>query len=224
VHIDAQINDFDGPLQVSPTKHALHPKVRERLREKTLETQNTPSLDLDPRVEPTKERNTSRKERATHDEDVVRVNEEGMYCDTESHVLSDSSYDIDLAASSNTDIDSSDDEYDPDVEVIDEDEEDIPPFSYDVDDPCIEVGVVFRDVKQCKEAVTQHAIIHDHAFRPTRLYHGKFRATCKRVDKGYKWRFYATTSKTKYIGCKVKYGCTYILICSCTFVITILTC
>jgi hypothetical protein len=26
VHIDAQINDFDGPLQFSPTKHALHPK------------------------------------------------------------------------------------------------------------------------------------------------------------------------------------------------------
>jgi hypothetical protein len=69
VHIDAQINDFDGPLQFPPTKRELHPKVRERLREKTLETPNTPSLDLDQRVEPTqltqvtptKERNTSKK-------------------------------------------------------------------------------------------------------------------------------------------------------------------
>jgi hypothetical protein len=224
VHIDAQINDFDGPLQFSPTKLALHSKVRERLREKTLETPNTPSLDLDPRVEPTqltptKERNTSKRERSTHDEDVVRVDEDGMYCDTDPHVLSDSSYDIDLAASSDSDIDSSNFEYDPDVEVVDEDEEDIPPFSYDVDDPCIEVGVVFSDVKQCKKAVTQHAIIHDHAFRPTRSDHGKFRAMCKRADKGYKWRFYATISKTKYIGCKVKYVYTYILMCSCTFVI-----
>jgi hypothetical protein len=73
VHIDAQINDVNGPLQFSPTKQALHPKVRERLREKTLETPNTPSLYLDPKVEPTqltqatptKERNTSKKESHT---------------------------------------------------------------------------------------------------------------------------------------------------------------
>jgi hypothetical protein len=159
VHIDAQINDFDGSLYFSPTKHALHPKVR--LREKTLETPNTPSLDLDPRIEPTqltqvtptKGRNTSKKKRATHDEDTVGVDEEGMYCDIDPHVLSDSSYDTDLVASSDSDIDSSDYEYDPNVEVVDEDE-DIPPFSYDVDDPCIEVVVVFLDVKKCKEAVT----------------------------------------------------------------------
>jgi hypothetical protein len=36
VHIDAQINVFDGPLQFSPTKCALHPKVRERVKEKAL--------------------------------------------------------------------------------------------------------------------------------------------------------------------------------------------
>jgi hypothetical protein len=92
-------------------------------------------------------RETHKKERATHDEDVLGVNEEGMCCDTEPHVLSDSSYDTDLAASSDSNIDSFDDEYDPDVEVVDEDEKDIHPFSYDVDDPCIEVGVVFLDVK-----------------------------------------------------------------------------
>jgi hypothetical protein len=104
-------------------------------------------------------------------------------------------------------------EHDPDVEIVDEDDEDIPPFSYDVDDPCIEVGVVFPDVKQCKEAVTQHAIIHDHAFKATRTDHNKFRAVCKRADKGCKWRFYATTSKNKYIGCKVKYIYTCIFMC-----------
>jgi hypothetical protein len=32
VHIDAQINDFDGPLQFSPIKRRLHPTVRERVR------------------------------------------------------------------------------------------------------------------------------------------------------------------------------------------------
>jgi hypothetical protein len=197
------------------------------MKEKELEASNTPSLDLDNTpVDPTehtqttitkkkdtspKERATSKKSRATHDEDVIGVDEESMYSDTDSLVaLSDSSYDTDLAASSNSDIDS---EYDPDVEIVDEDDEDIPPFSYDVDDPCIEVGVVFPDVKQCKEAVTQHAIIHDHAFKATRTDHNKFRAVCKRADKGCKWRFYATTSKNKYIGCKVKYIYTCIFMC-----------
>jgi hypothetical protein len=82
-----------------------------------------------------------------------------MYSDTDSPVaLSDSSYDSDLATSSDSDFDSSDSEYDPNVEIVEKDEEDVPTF-YDVDDPCIEVGVVFSDVKKCKKAVTQHAII-----------------------------------------------------------------
>jgi hypothetical protein len=113
VHIDAQSNDFDGQLQFSPTKRALHPKVRERMIEKTLETPSTPSIDLDPHVDPTqlsqvsptKEGDTSKKERATskilHVEDVAGIDEEGMYSDTDSLVaLSDSSYDSDLAISS----------------------------------------------------------------------------------------------------------------------------
>jgi hypothetical protein len=87
-----------------------------------------------------------------------------MYSDIDSLVaLSDSSYNTDLAASSDSDFDS---EYDLDVDIVDEEEEDIPAFSYNVDDPCIEVGVVFPDVKQCKEVVTQHAIIHNHAEGP----------------------------------------------------------
>jgi hypothetical protein len=69
VYIDAQINDFDDPLQFSPTKCALHPKVRERMTKKTLETSSTP-LDLDSRVDhthltqatPIKERTISKKE------------------------------------------------------------------------------------------------------------------------------------------------------------------
>jgi hypothetical protein len=147
-----------------------------------------------------------------------------MNYDTDPHVLSNSSYDTDLVVSSDFDIDSFDSEYDPDVEVVDEDNDGIPPFSYDVYDPCIEVGVVFLDVKQCKKAITQHAIIHDHAFRPIRSYHNKFRVVCKRAYKGCKWRIYATTSKNKYIWCKVKYVYTYIYMYSHTFVTTFLMC
>jgi hypothetical protein len=45
-YIDAQINDFDGPLQFSPTKRRLHPIVRERVQEKVLESPSTSSIDL----------------------------------------------------------------------------------------------------------------------------------------------------------------------------------
>jgi hypothetical protein len=97
------------------------------------------------------------------------------------------------------------------------DEEHHAPFSYDVDDPCIEEGVVFPDVKQCKEAVTQHTIIYDHTFRPTRTDHNKFRALCKRAYKDCKWRFYATTSKQMH---RVQGKNMFIFMCSCVFVIT----
>jgi hypothetical protein len=134
-----------------------------------------------------------------------------MYSDTDSLVaLSDSSYATDLATSFDSDFDS---EYDADVDILDDDE-DILAFLYDVDDPCIEVGVVFLDVKQCKEAITKHAIIHNHAFKPTRIDHNKFRVVCKRANKGCKWRFYATTSKNKYIGCKV-YTCIFMYLFLC---------
>jgi hypothetical protein len=69
VHIDAQINDFDGPVQFSPTKHRLQPTVRE----KVLEITYTTSLDLVSFVNPTqmtqetshKESDTPTKERGT---------------------------------------------------------------------------------------------------------------------------------------------------------------
>ncbi|KAG2568144.1 hypothetical protein PVAP13_7NG325448 [Panicum virgatum] len=73
--INVQMNDFEGALQCSPTKHSLA-------------------------------------------------------------ALSDRSYDTDLAASSDSDDDCSDIEFDPDGEIVDmEDEYDLPDFSYDVDDP-----------------------------------------------------------------------------------------
>jgi len=98
----------------------------------------------------------------------------------------------------------SDPKYEPDVEIFDEDEEDdISVFSYDVDNPCVDIGVVFPDVKQCKSALTQHAILNDYAFRTVKKDHERFRAKCVRADKGCNWTFFASTSKKKYIGCKV---------------------
>jgi len=116
---------------------------------------------------------------------------------------SDSSYDSDLAASSDSCDDCSDPEFNPDGEVVvDDDEYDPPPFSYDVDNPNIDVNVVFPDVDQCKAAVTHHAILNDHAFKIKQKDQTRFRAICKRADQGCKWQFFASTSK-KYIGCKV---------------------
>ena len=62
-------------------------------------------------------------------------------------------------------------------------------FSYDPDDPCIDVDVVFLDVDQCKSVVTHHAILHDHAFKIVKKDQERFRAICKRADKGCKWTF-----------------------------------
>jgi hypothetical protein len=102
-----------------------------------------------------------------HDDEPICVDEEGVYSDTDSlKSLSDCSYDSDLASSSDSDCDSvcsdSDFEYNPDAEIVDED--DIATFVYDADDPCIDVGVMFSNVDQCKSAVTHHAILNDYGF------------------------------------------------------------
>jgi hypothetical protein len=61
IEIVAQINEFDGPLQFSPTKRALHPLVRARV----VENQNTPSLD--PLIDETKlTQSTPHKEGVIH--------------------------------------------------------------------------------------------------------------------------------------------------------------
>ena len=192
-HIEAQINDFSGPLQCSPTKRMFHPKVRYI---------EAPTSSTPPVVHvSTKKEKKGKKRRVYDDDEVVGVDEECTHSDTESLVvLSDSSYDSDLAASTESECDS---DYDPDDDIVDSDEDDvIPDFSYDVDDPCIDVDVVFTDVDKCKSAVTHHAILHDYAFTTVKKSKSRFRAKCKLFDKGCKWIFFASTSK-KYSGCKV---------------------
>jgi hypothetical protein len=159
VCIVAQINDFEGPLQFSLTKRRCHPSVRHRVP--TMETTTNLRATTETATN-VKAKSTSKKRRATYE--GVGVDEEGMYSDTDSLAApSYSSYDLNLAATSCSD--DSDLEFDPDGAIIDTDDEfDPPPFSYDVDYPCIDVNVVFPDVDQCKSAVTHHAILNDHAF------------------------------------------------------------
>jgi hypothetical protein len=143
----------------SPTKRRLHHIVKERVREKVLEPASTPSLDLVSFVNPTQvTQETSHKEsdiptkggattiknarNLNENHMMIGVDEESKYSDTDFLVaLSDSSYDTDMVASSD-----SDPEYDIDDEILDDDDE-IITFSYDVDDQCIDVGRVFTDVK-----------------------------------------------------------------------------
>jgi hypothetical protein len=127
----------------------------------------------------------------THvDEEAVGVDEEGKYSDTESLVASsDSSF--------------SDPEYELDDEIVEEnDEDDISVFSFDVDDPCVDIGVVFPDMNQCKSALTQHAILNDYAFCTVKKDNKQFRAKCLRANRGCKWIFFASTNK-KSPRCKV---------------------
>jgi hypothetical protein len=127
-------------------------------------------------------------------------------------VLSDSSYDSEKAASSDSELDAfsdsdgSDTEYDPSNEILaNDDNDDVPIFSYDVDAPCVDVGCMFPDVDQCKSALTQHVVLNDYGFRTVKKDKERFRAKCLRVDEtGCKWTFFANTSKAgKYVGVKV---------------------
>ena len=97
---------------------------------------------------------------------------------------------VTLAASSDSCDDCSDPEFNPDEPVVvDDDEYDPPPFSYDVDNPCIDVNVVFSDMDQCKSTVTHHAILNDHAFDIVKKDKSRFRAICKRANQGCNWKF-----------------------------------
>jgi len=210
VRINAQIIDFEDPLQCSPTKRRCHPSVRNKAPTNDERATDKPTNER-ASEKPTNEKAARKKKRGTksrgkgrNDDEGVGVDEERMYSDSDSLVApSDSSYDSDLAASSDSDDDCSDPEFDPNGEVVDNDDEyDPPPFSYDADNPIIEVNVVFSDVDQCKSAVTHHAILNDHAFEIVKKDKSRFRAKCKRADDGCKWKFFASTS-TKYVGCKV---------------------
>jgi len=59
VHINAQINDFEGPLQFSPTKHRCHPSVRNRVPTNETSTERPTSTKEKERA--TKKREPSRK-------------------------------------------------------------------------------------------------------------------------------------------------------------------
>jgi len=155
--IAAEIKNFEGPLQCSPTKRRLHPTVRS--------LPSTAPIDLDPFIDP--KQCTQPAQPAKKDKKVKKVDSKVSY-----DVLSDSSYDSDLAASSDSELDTfsdsdcSDIDYDPSHEMfVDDDNDDEPFFSYDVYAPSVDVGCIFHDVKECKSALTQHAILNDYAYR-----------------------------------------------------------
>lgn len=219
-NIEADVDEFKGPLLCSPTKRRVHPNFRNSVQlqiESAPHISECPPADLTPPtakvVEPpiSKSKHTKRATRKRVSDETVGVDEEGSYSETESLVaLSDSSYDTDLAASSDSDCydsecSDSDNSYEPDDEIIDDDDDcdDIHDFSYDVDDPCIDVDVLFHNVDECKSAVTHHAILNDYAFQTVKKSKDRFRAKCRRAEEGCKWTFFASTSKSKYDGCKV---------------------
>jgi hypothetical protein len=120
--INAQINDFKGPLQFSPTKRRCHSSVRSRVQ----------------LIEGSINEGATTNEGATNDDEGVGDDDKGIF--------SNNSYDTDLATSSDSDDDCSDPEFDPDGEILDDvDEYDASIFSYDPNDPCIDVNVVFPD-------------------------------------------------------------------------------
>ncbi|WVZ73755.1 hypothetical protein U9M48_022032 [Paspalum notatum var. saurae] len=128
------------------------------------QTPGTPPLDLDPPVNPAQP--TQEITKPTNDnKEPVGDDEEKANSDFDSLATpSDNSYDSQVVASS--DSDGSNSEYEPDEEIIDEDDEDVlSVFSYDVDHPCVDVGVVFPDVKRHLKAVTGY-FLHPPARNP----------------------------------------------------------
>ncbi len=157
--------------------------------------------------EPKKREPRIPKKKGSNDKDAVGIDDEGIYSDNELLVAhSDSSYDSDLAESSDSDC--SDPEFDPDQEIVDKDD-DVPVFAYDVQDPCIDVGVVFPDVDQCKLAVTHHAILNDHAFETVKNDKKRFRAICKRAEEGCKWCFFLHQQALSTLDARYFYMCIY---------------
>jgi hypothetical protein len=194
--VDAEIKDFDGPLQFSPSKRRCHPKVRERMSEAAT---NEPLNSTSP-CQPTQ--NESATNEATTNESAKKksITNKSATKSKVDDVLSDSSYDSDLVASSDDD---SDLEFNANYEIVDEDDvDDVHVFSYDQDNLEIKVGVVFSYTKECKSAVLHHAVLHDHAFHTVKMDTSRFTARCIKADEGCSWRFHASTGKG-YTGCKV---------------------
>jgi hypothetical protein len=90
--VDAEIKDFDDPLQFSPSKHRCHPKVRHTL----IETANTP---YQPTQNERATNETTTNERAKNEPTTNERATKSKVHD-EDDVLSDSSYDSNLVASS----------------------------------------------------------------------------------------------------------------------------
>jgi hypothetical protein len=185
--VDVEIKDFNGPLQFSPSQRRCHAKVRKGM---SVRATNEPLNLTSPCLARQNESATNKTTTKSKVDDV----------------LSDSSDDSDLAASSDDDCDS---EFDHGYEIIDED--DVHVFSYDQDGPEIIVGVLFSDTKECKSAVLHHAVLHDHAFHTIKMDRSRFTPRCMKLDEGCPWRFHASTSKG-YISCKV--NCDMFFICT----------
>jgi hypothetical protein len=112
VCINAQINDFEGPLQCSPTKRRCHPSNRVPTNETATNETPTSERATNERTMSTKKRTTTKKKIKSKgaNEEGVGVHEEAMYSDIDLlAALSDSSFDTDLA----TTFDSDDDSFDP---------------------------------------------------------------------------------------------------------------
>jgi hypothetical protein len=94
--------------------------------------------------------------------------------------------------------------YDGDEVIsLDDDEDTEPTFCYDVDHPCVdEEGVIYPDVNAVKFALTHHAIIKDYAFQTVKKDKSRFRAKCKKADKGCKWTFFFESTSKRFYGCK----------------------
>ncbi|KAG2551950.1 hypothetical protein PVAP13_9KG442085 [Panicum virgatum] len=114
VRINAQINDFEGPLQCSPMKRRCHHLATEIPINESCPNERVTSTS-------NKRRGTKCKGKGGDDDGGgVGVDEEGIYSDTNSLAApSDSSYDSDLDASSDSGDDCSDTEFDSNGEVVD---------------------------------------------------------------------------------------------------------
>jgi hypothetical protein len=90
----------------------------------------------------------------------------------------------------------SDGNYDSDIVVANSSSQ-----SYDVDEPYVHEGVIYPNMNAVKYALTRHAIVTDYAFQTMKKDKSRFRAKCKKEDKGCKWTLFASTSK-RFYGCK----------------------
>jgi hypothetical protein len=116
-------------------------------------------------------------------------------------VASDGNYDSDIVVA-NSSSQSYVSNYGGDEVISVDDDKDVEPmFCYDVDEPYVHEGVIYPNMNAVKYALTRHAIVTDYAFQTMKKDKSRFRAKCKKEDKGCKWTLFASTSK-RFYGCK----------------------